>query len=366
VRLVARIVVFGASGRTGRGVVESLVAAGSRPVVAGRSAERVRALASSHGLEWVVADARRPASVRAAVGAGDVLVATVGPFARWGAAAVKAAIEAGGIYLDSTGEPAFIRRVFEDLDAPARRAGAALLTAMGHDWVPGALAGALALRDAGQAAVIVDVGTFVTGLRAGDLSRGTRESLVGAALDGGHAYRDGAVRHARAAERRREFVVDGRPHAAVSVGGAEHFTLPSAFPQLREVGVYAGGAGALTPALQAGALVAEQVARLPGVPAVLRAAGERMARAGGSGAPRPGARTRVVAIAAAQDGTPLAEARLAGGDPYTFTAGLLAWAARRAAGGEVRGTGALGPVGAFGLDALERGCAEAGLSRESS
>jgi short subunit dehydrogenase-like uncharacterized protein len=326
----------------------------------------VRALASSHGLEWVVADARRPGSVRAAVGAGDVLVATVGPFARWGDAAVAAAIEAGGIYLDSTGEPAFIRRVFEDRDGPARRAGAALLTAMGHDWVPGALAGALALRDAGNAAVRVDVGTFVTGLRAGDLSRGTRESLAGAALEGGHAYRDGALRLVRAAERRRDFVVDGRPRAAVSVGGAEHYTLPAAFPHLREVNVYAGGAGALTPALQAGALVAEQVARLPGARPGLRWAGERIARMGGaSAAPRPDVHTRVIAVAAAPDGTPMSEARLVGGDPYAFTAGLLAWAARRAASGGVRGTGALGPLGAFGLEALERGCAEAGLRREA-
>ena len=46
---------------------------------------------------------------------------------------------------------------------PRRAAGAALLTAMGYDWVPGNLAGALAAERAGEAAVRVDTGYFLTG-----------------------------------------------------------------------------------------------------------------------------------------------------------------------------------------------------------
>ena len=48
-----------------------------------------------------------------------------------------------------------------------------------------------------------------------------------------------------------------------------------------------------------------------------------------------------------------------------WTAGILAWAPGRAANGGVRGTGALGPVQAFGLRTLEEGCREAGLERVS-
>ena len=51
---------------------------------------------------------------------GDVLVSTVGPFAKWGEPAVRAAIAARGTYIDSTGEPAFIRRVFDEFGAPGR------------------------------------------------------------------------------------------------------------------------------------------------------------------------------------------------------------------------------------------------------
>ena len=93
-----------------------------------------------------MADVADPASVRALVERGDVLVTTVGPFARWGAPAAAAASTAGAHYLDSTGEPAFIREVFERYGPAAERSGSAMLTAFGYDWVPGNLAGAIALR----------------------------------------------------------------------------------------------------------------------------------------------------------------------------------------------------------------------------
>ena len=88
-----------------------------------------------------MADVSDPPSVSALVERGDVLVTTVGPFARWGAPAAAAATTAGAHYLDSTGEPTFIREVFERYGPAADKSGAAMLTAFGYDWVPGNLAG---------------------------------------------------------------------------------------------------------------------------------------------------------------------------------------------------------------------------------
>src|SRR3954454_16993998 len=211
----ARIVVFGATGYTGRLVSAHLVAHGERPVLAGRSPERLHELADRlGGLDPVRADAMRQNSVFSAVQDGDVLVATVGPFMKWGAPAVRAAIAAGATYLDSTGEPAFIRRVFQEFGPPSQRGGAALVTAMGFDFVPGALAGALALRDAGERAVRVDVGYYSLGLGAASASAGTRESIVGVTLSDSHAYRAGRVQPARVAERVRAFEVKGKQRAA--------------------------------------------------------------------------------------------------------------------------------------------------------
>ena len=180
-----------------------MVERGLRPVLAARGRERLEAMAAElGGLDTAVADVADPASVRALVERGDVLVTTVGPFARWGAAAAEAASSAGAHYIDSTGEPAFIREVFERYGAAAERSGSGMLTAFGYDWVPGNLAGGLALERAGEAAVRVDIGYFITG-KAG-MSGGTMASTVGALADPSFGFRDGRVQTERGAKRVRE------------------------------------------------------------------------------------------------------------------------------------------------------------------
>src|SRR3954469_18577412 len=205
---MGRIVLFGATGYTGRLVADALLRRGARPVLAARSEESLRGLASElgGGLDTTVADVSRPETVRALVERGDVLLSTVGPFARWGEPAVRAAVDAGAHYLDSTGETSFIRRVFEEFGPAAR--DVALLTGMGFDWVPGNLAGGLALAEAGPAAVRVDVGYFVLG--GVDGGGGTRLSAVGAMLDPSYTFRGGAVVTERGGTRVRAFDVRGR------------------------------------------------------------------------------------------------------------------------------------------------------------
>ena len=364
--MASRIVVFGATGYTGRLTAERLVAQGDRPVLAGRSEERLREMAERlGGVEWAKADITRQNSVFDLVGEGDVLVSTVGPFVKWGDPAVRAAIAAPATYLDSTGEPVFIRRVFQEYGPAAERSGAALMTAMGYDFVPGTLAAALALREAGDEAVRVDVGYYALGAGSDGASAGTRASMVGITLDDHHAFRDGRLRPVRAAERVRTFPVRGKERPAFSLGGTEHFGLPAVFPSLREVNVYLGWFGPLTRPLQAGSLLGSYATRVPGVRNVLQAAGERLMGMAGGPAPgtTPGGISWIPAIAYDAAGRPLAEVHLSGVDGYAFTANFLAWAARRAASAGVEGTGALGPLEAFGLETLERGCAEAGLER---
>jgi short subunit dehydrogenase-like uncharacterized protein len=364
--MASRIVVFGATGYTGRLVAERLVAQGERPVLAGRDESRVAELAQRlGGLEHEHADALRQNSVVDLVGPGDVLVSTVGPFVKWGGTAVRAATAAGAIYIDSTGEPEFIRRVFEEFDAPARRSGAALLPALGYDYVPGALAGALALEDAGASAVRVDVGYYALGVALDSLSAGTRASLVGVMLADGHAFRDGRVRPARVVERVRSFTVSGHRREAISVGGSEHYALPAVYPGLREVNVYLGWFGPLARPLQAGSFAGGFVQRVPGARGAMRVVGERLAGLlpGPEPGTTPGGGSWIAAEAFDAAGERLSEVHLSGVDGYEFTAGFMAWAARRAAAGAVTGTGALGSLEAFGLAELEAGCRAAGLER---
>ncbi len=343
------------------------------PVLAGRDPERLATLAATlGGLPTRVADAADPQSVEALVGAGDVLVSTVGPFSVVGGPAVAAAIGAGAVYLDSTGEPAFVRRIFDGHGPVAERTGAALLTAFGNDYVPGVLAGALALRDAraaGGEPKRVDVGYFVHGGGTGQgFSRGTLRSLAVAATSPAYAWRGGTLRAEPAGARMRTFDVGGRPRPGVTVGGVEQFALPRLEPGLRVVDVYLGWFGRASGAVHAASGASAWLQR---VPALGRAVSGLAGLAAGRASAAPDAQTlerttsSFVAEVFDAAGVLLARTRLRAPDAYAITAGLLAWGATRAAEHGVSGTGALDPVGAFGLDELAAGAATAGLTPDT-
>ncbi|HUR85184.1 MAG TPA: saccharopine dehydrogenase NADP-binding domain-containing protein [Solirubrobacteraceae bacterium] len=366
--MAGRIVLFGATGYTGELTARELVGRGARPVLVGRSAERLGALAEQlgGGLETAVVDATAPravAELAALAGPGDVLVCTVGPFMRWGETGVGAALQSGAHYIDSTGEPPFIRSVFERHGPAAEAAGCGLLTALGYDYVPGNLAGALALRGAGDRAVSVDVGYFVSGGGGGgaQASGGTRASAAGMLTEPGYEFRGGRLETQRAARHVRD--LDGRP--AISVGATEQFALPRVHPGLRDITVWLGWFGPASRPLQAMSAATAVATKVPGVRGAIGAVAERFVK-GSTGGPPAGARAKakshIVAVASDAGGRELATVRLRGVNPYDFTAGMLAWGAMRAASGGLLAAGALGPVDGFGLDELEAGVAEAGIS----
>jgi short subunit dehydrogenase-like uncharacterized protein len=364
--MAGRIVLFGATGYTGRLTAEALAARGARPVLAARNADRLEKLAAALGdLEWVVADVAQPESVHELVDRGDVLLTTVGPFKRWGAAAAEAAVKQGAHYLDSTGEPPFIRDVFERYGPAAERAGSGMVTAFGYDWVPGNLAGALALREAGADAQRVDVGYFMTGASSNGMSGGTRASLIGVIAEPSFAWRDGRIVTEPGARHMREFDVDGKQRSAVSVGASENFALPRIAPQLRQVNTYLGWFGPMSRAMQGVSLGSSLLFKVPGTGSLFEQAASRLVK-GSTGGPDAAARskTRSHIVGAAYDacGKQLSEVHLTGVNGYDFTAEILAWGAERAAAGGLRGTGALGPVDGFGLARLQAACEQAGLS----
>jgi short subunit dehydrogenase-like uncharacterized protein len=380
-------VLYGATGYTGGLTARAMVAGGSRPVLAGRHRGRLTELAEQLSrtgdgikLETAVAGSEAPGPLRELIGAGDVLVSTAGPFLKVGRSVVEAAVDAGAVYLDSTGEPPFIRQVFEEFGPRAERTGAVLLTAFGYDYVPGNLAGALALQTAGPAATRVRVGYFVHGNTRKATSAGTRASVAGMLLEPGYSFRNGRLVTERTAAHVASFEVDGSRRQAFSIGSSEHFALPRLRRQgaggigddgmpagapLTDVGVYLGWFGAATGLVHYASALAAPLERLPGVRAALDQRARRIQRSRAT----PGAgeiiRSDVVAEAADARGRRLATVHLTGGDPYSFTASVLAWAAGRAAAQGVRAAGALGPVEAFGVTSLGRACAEAGFRRKT-
>jgi short subunit dehydrogenase-like uncharacterized protein len=210
--------------------------------------------------------------------------------------------------------------------------------------------------------VSVDIGYFVSGRGGAQASGGTRASAVGMLAEPGYAFRGGRLVTERAA--RRVLELDGRP--AISIGATEQFALPRVHPGLRDVNVGLGWFGPASRPLQAVSAATALATKLPGVRGAIGAAANRFVH-GSSGGPDAAARakahSRIVAVAADAAGKPLATVRLKGVNPYDFTAEMLAWGALRAASGGLLGAGALGPVDGFGLDELEAGVAEAGITR---
>jgi short subunit dehydrogenase-like uncharacterized protein len=280
---------------------------------------------------------------------------------------VQAAIGAGAHYLDSTGEGSFIRDVFERFGPGAQAAGCGLVTAFGYDWVPGNLAGALALRDAGEAATSVQIGYFNPGTGAGSMSGGTRASSASVMLSPGFAWHGGRIVGERAARHGRSFeIFPGKSARAVSVASSEHFALPRVHSALRDVDVFLGWFGPASEPMRAMSAGVSAVTKIPGARDALDALFSRLVK-GSTGGPDAAARAKStsVVLAEARDagGTVLANVRLEGANGYDLTARFLAWGAETAAAGGLQGTGALGPVDGFGLVALQAGCAEAGIAR---
>ncbi|MHB1311452.1 MAG: saccharopine dehydrogenase family protein [Gemmatimonadaceae bacterium] len=129
------LLIYGVTGYTGRLVLEECLAAGLRPVVAGRDAAAVRALAEPHRLAWRVASLADATALDAALAGVTVVIHCAGPFARTSRPMADACLRNRVHYLDITGEIA----VFESLarrDAEAKAAGVMLLPGAGFDVVP--------------------------------------------------------------------------------------------------------------------------------------------------------------------------------------------------------------------------------------
>ena len=372
---MTRVVLFGASGFTGSLTAQALMRRGITPVLAGRSADRLASLVTQLHHDYgricpiQTADSADLASVRRLVeDTADVLVTTVGPFASHGAAALHAAIGAGCGYLDSTGEPPFIKDVFERADGPAKRSGARLLTAFGYDYIPGNLAGTIALDQARAAGVRIDrieIGYFIRG--GFGISSGTKASALGMLLEPSFAYRRGRLVSVPTARAVQTFIVAGRTLDALSIGGSEHFTLPALDTNLRSVDVYLGWAGEATKAAQFGSVALNGLARIPGTARTLRTLTARFAPTGSGPAAEERAKAATVAIARTFDAAdaPINEVVVEGPSPYDLTAELLAWGAQQLAERRDVPSGALGPAEAFGARDFVEGCAAIGLAERT-
>lgn len=98
------IVLYGVTGYTGRLVLEECLAAGLRPVVAGRDASAVQAIAAAHRLEWRAASLDDAPALDQVLAGASVVIHCAGPFARTSRPMADACLRNGVHYLDITGD----------------------------------------------------------------------------------------------------------------------------------------------------------------------------------------------------------------------------------------------------------------------
>jgi len=170
------VVVFGATGFTGRLVVRSLLDQGVTNIVLGgrseaRLAEQSRTLG---GLPYRVADAAEASSLPGLVADARVVISTAGPFTRFGEPVVRAALAAGAHFLDTTGEQGYMARVLERYHGAAVDKRVAIVNAHAFEFALGCCAAAL-LAESDTTLHTIDVFNRVYGFGA---TRGTQESGI--------------------------------------------------------------------------------------------------------------------------------------------------------------------------------------------
>ncbi len=188
------VVVFGATGITGRGVAaylqERAQADGFSWAAAGRDPEKVARVLGELDVsapEIVAADVGDAASLDAMASRARVVINAVGPYTIHGEPVIEACIAGGAHYMDLTGEIPFVRRMIDQAGERAERAGVKVVNVSGFEALPPDLLVLLAAETArerwSEELALVDLDAELPipegKIRAGDIiSGGTLQSLA--------------------------------------------------------------------------------------------------------------------------------------------------------------------------------------------
>jgi short subunit dehydrogenase-like uncharacterized protein len=326
------LAVLGATGYTGGLVVERARELGLPLRLVGRRREALEAMAVA-GDEIRVADARDERALREAFDGAFAVASLAGPFLATGDAPVAAAIDRRAHYLDTSGEQAFARLVYERHAGRAEANGVVVLTSFGFDYVPGDLAARLAaegLEPLDEVIAAYSVSSMAS-------SAGTRTTVGQVMQQPQVAWEGGRLIESRFGASTRTVTFPFGERTVVEWSGTEPLTVPRHTQTQRARSyVRAPRAAARTAGV---ARLAAPLVRLSG----------RIGR-GPSASRRE--RTRLAVVAEARGPRGGRRVTLTGRDPYGLTALLIAHGAAALREGEACGAGTLAPAEAFEARAL--------------
>ncbi len=207
---MARLLIYGATGYTGTLIAREAVRRGLEPILAGRNAEAVSALARELGMTHRVFALDSSELLNGLEGV-SVVLHCAGPFAGTFQPMVAACLQTNTHYLDITGEES----VFESLaqrDSEAKAAGVMLLPGVGFDVVPtDCLAAHLKRR-------LPAATHLALGIKPSSrMSRGTALTVVEGMHTGGLARLDGVLTKVPAAWKTRMIDFGRGPTKAITI-----------------------------------------------------------------------------------------------------------------------------------------------------
>ena len=206
-----RYLIYGANGYTGELVAREAVQRGQSPILAGRSASSVAALAQELGLEHRAFGLDDPGALDAGLEGMTAVLHCAGPFAHTFRPMAEACLRVKAHYLDVTGEI----DVFEALaarDREAQAAGVMLLPGTGFDVVPSDCLAAHLKRRLPSATRLALA--FVT---TGGMSRGTATTMAENIHRGGLVRRDGVLTRVPAAWKTRRIDFGRGPTSTITI-----------------------------------------------------------------------------------------------------------------------------------------------------
>ena len=171
-----KVVVFGASGHTGRFIVAELARRGMLAVLAGRDSEKLLRIQRTHSeFEIRVASIDDPVSLDQSLAGASLVINVAGPFLDTAAPLIEAALRARVHYVDVTAEQTVALAAFEKFSEAARTAGVLIMPSVAFYGAMGDLLATAAMQnwstaDEIQIAVALDSwkptqGTRLTGQR---------------------------------------------------------------------------------------------------------------------------------------------------------------------------------------------------------
>ena len=190
--------IYGANGYTGELITRFAAERGLKPILAGRNAEKIEALANKYGFEFRVFDLSDSSGLYTALQEVEFVLHCAGPFSLTSELMVEACIRSKRHYLDITGEIA----VFEAMaarDNLAKEAGVMVMPGVGFDVVPSDCL-ARHLKDRLPSATHLTLAFY--GL--GRISHGTQATMTMNVGRGGAVRQNGEITSVPAAWKTRE------------------------------------------------------------------------------------------------------------------------------------------------------------------